>query len=87
MRAYGPRCLLSSLNGGIPDINASMGMTKAAVLPEPRSHCFRLRKGGAKRLNRTSLSDSDDVSVLKTNWNCLPLDRRRVFVSDLINDI
>lgn len=33
--AYGPRCLISSVNGGKFEIKASIGMTKAAVLPEP----------------------------------------------------
>ena len=36
MSAYGPRCRLSSVKGGTLEINANMGMTNAAVLPEPR---------------------------------------------------
>ena len=35
MSEYGPRCLLSSVNGGSLEMNANIGMTKAAVLPEP----------------------------------------------------
>lgn len=35
MSAYGPRCLLSSVKGGNLEMKDSIGMTKAAVLPEP----------------------------------------------------
>jgi hypothetical protein len=35
IRPYGPKCLFSSVNGGIFEIKVSMGITKAAVFPEP----------------------------------------------------
>lgn len=41
MSAYGPKCLLSSVKGGKLEMKASIGMTKAAVLPEPVSMCKR----------------------------------------------
>lgn len=46
MRAYGPRCLLSSVNSGSLEMNANIGMTKAAVLPEPE--CVRQSFGSVK---------------------------------------
>lgn len=33
--AYGPRCRMSSVNAGRFEMNESMGITNAAVLPEP----------------------------------------------------
>ena len=35
IKAYGPKCRFSSVNRGRPCINASIGITNAAVLPEP----------------------------------------------------
>ena len=35
MSAYGPRCRMSSVKGGRFDIKVNIGMTNAAVLPEP----------------------------------------------------
>jgi hypothetical protein len=35
INAYGPKCLFSSLKGGNCPMKVNMGITKAAVLPEP----------------------------------------------------
>jgi len=43
---------------------------------------------GSDKLERghlTSLSDANNVAVLQTNWNSLPLNGRWVFVSNLID--
>lgn len=39
MSAYGPRCLFSSVKRGSFEMKASIGITKAAVLPEPGKAC------------------------------------------------
>lgn len=39
IREYGPRCRLSSVKGGKLEMKLSMGITNAAVLPEPKSRC------------------------------------------------
>lgn len=35
MSAYGPRCRFSSVKDGMLEMKVSIGMTKAAVFPEP----------------------------------------------------
>jgi hypothetical protein len=63
----------------------SMGMTKAAVLPEPKLF-FRARRITSGRRHLTSLSNANDIAILHTNRNSLSLDRRWFLVAHLIDD-
>ena len=62
----------------------SMGMTKAAVLPEP----WRVFRVSIKSRIRylTSLSNANDITILQTNGNGLPLNGGRFFVANLIDN-
>lgn len=65
-------------------MKASIGITNAAVLPEPDS-------GVSVALSRkegilTCLSDTDNIPVLQTNRDGLPLDWRGFLVSDSVDN-
>lgn len=66
-------------------MKASIGMTKAAVLPEPDS----VVSAGFTREEGilTCLSDTNDVPVLQTNRDGLPLDWRGLLVSNPIDNL
>lgn len=87
MRAYGPKCLFSSVKAGSLDMKASIGMTKAAVLPEPMRRLGYLRGFRCHLNTRTSLCYANDIPVLETDWNSLTLNCRRFLVADLFDDV
>lgn len=66
-------------------MNVSIGITNAAVFPDPRLPLAHFLKNTGTL--HTRLSDTNNVSVLQTYWNSLPLNRRRFLVTNLFNDI
>lgn len=62
-----------------------MGITKAAVFPEPvgwmSTNCDHKKK------ERTRFSYTDYVTILQANWDGLPLNGRRFLVTNLLNAI
>jgi len=66
-------------------MKVSMGITNAAVLPEPKTLC-QVEQQQLTRGYLTSLSDANNIAVLQTNWNSLPLNGRWFLVADLIDD-
>lgn len=86
MRAYGPKWRLSSVNGAKPEMKASMGMTNAAVLPEPVG--LRQREwSAAPRDGYTCFGDANNITVLQSDRDRLPLDRRRLLVANRFDTI
>jgi hypothetical protein len=85
IKEYGPRCRLSSVKSGKLEMKLSIGMTNAAVLPEPVPFC----QGGQQKLTArypTSLCDADNIAILQTDWYGLSLNRRWFLVADLIDN-
>lgn len=64
----------------------SIGMTNAAVLPEPAMLLVHLILGSATH-EHTGFSNTNDVSVLHTNRDRLTLDGGRLLVSNLVHNI
>lgn len=85
MRAYGPRCLFSSLKSGSFEMNASIGMTNAAVLPDPAR--ISAKPEAQMPILRTGFCNADDVTILQTDRNGLPLNGRRFLVTDLVDNV
>jgi hypothetical protein len=66
-------------------MKVSMGMTNAAVLPEPKYY-FRARSIKWRTRHLTSLSNSNNIAILQTNRDSLSLDGGWFFVTNLIDD-
>ena len=63
--AYGPKWRFSSVNGGRLEIYVSMGMTNAAVLPEPDDKTqHSLAKAKHYITAHTRFSDTNQIAVL-----------------------
>ena len=66
-------------------MKVSMGMTNAAVLPEPKPIFFRVRSAELRREYLTSFGNANDIAILQTNRYSLSLDGGWFLVANLIN--